>query len=342
MTAQGERLAWLDIAKGIGIVLVVTGHVLLGSDAAYAQPIANAIFAFHMPLFFLLAGLTLKRQAPREFALRKLVVFGLPYLGFLAALGVPTLMLSCGLGSPQPALGLDRCPVLAFKLLSGGSLLGGIFGAFWFVPCLFGGLVIAQLVLSQRSGLASITMVSCLTVIAYALPGVSPWSTGILSLGSAPMAAVLVLIGFALARSTWLDAKIVLVGCAILGFSALAVGAAIDFKFGEYGVPLFSMAGAVALSCLVMALSKQLAAIPVLARSLGYVGQSTLTVLYLHQSIHLGLRLAGLHSDLLLILLSLAIPLVLHNLGGQALSRLACRLRFNLSRKSPLLERPLK
>ncbi len=64
---RGERIAWLDNARGIGIALVVAGHALTPGHAR------DVIYAFHMPLFFFLAGVTapatagqpLSRQAAR-------------------------------------------------------------------------------------------------------------------------------------------------------------------------------------------------------------------------------------------------------------------------------------
>lgn len=48
---MSNRVVWVDIAKGLGIVLVIAGH-LFRSDS-YASVL---IFSFHMPLFFFLAG----------------------------------------------------------------------------------------------------------------------------------------------------------------------------------------------------------------------------------------------------------------------------------------------
>lgn len=58
------RILALDVAKGVGILLVVFGHVWRGAfDAGLAisegmyRLIDNAIYAFHMPLFFFLSAL---------------------------------------------------------------------------------------------------------------------------------------------------------------------------------------------------------------------------------------------------------------------------------------------
>lgn len=51
-----ERIIWIDIAKAIAIICMIIGHLVpLGS------PIRNLIYSFHMPLFFILTGYTMKR-----------------------------------------------------------------------------------------------------------------------------------------------------------------------------------------------------------------------------------------------------------------------------------------
>ena len=59
-----SRILWLDAARGIGISLVVFGHALRGINGSQAipgaselMPLDQVIYAFHMPLFFMLAGL---------------------------------------------------------------------------------------------------------------------------------------------------------------------------------------------------------------------------------------------------------------------------------------------
>ena len=59
-----ERNAWVDYAKGIGIILVVYGHVARGvfnagvpMDEGRYVLVDSIIYSFHMPLFFFLSGL---------------------------------------------------------------------------------------------------------------------------------------------------------------------------------------------------------------------------------------------------------------------------------------------
>lgn len=65
---QANRLTYIDIAKGIGIFLVVVGHCIPDATSATGISILayrwlhDVIYSFHMPLFFFLAGFMVSRQ----------------------------------------------------------------------------------------------------------------------------------------------------------------------------------------------------------------------------------------------------------------------------------------
>lgn len=50
-----NRITWIDIAKGVTIILVIIGHTV-----EFNSFVRNFIFSFHMPLFFILSGYTYK------------------------------------------------------------------------------------------------------------------------------------------------------------------------------------------------------------------------------------------------------------------------------------------
>ncbi len=54
--SRNPRLQWLDIMKGIGIILVATGHIF-ENDFAF-----NYIYSFHMPLFFFASGWVYRKK----------------------------------------------------------------------------------------------------------------------------------------------------------------------------------------------------------------------------------------------------------------------------------------
>jgi len=78
-----KRIVYLDIAKAIGIFLVVLGHVVT-SDTEMKR----IIYSFHMPLFFLLSGILIKPRVSwnfstwKEFISKKAFALLLPYLSW--------------------------------------------------------------------------------------------------------------------------------------------------------------------------------------------------------------------------------------------------------------------
>ncbi|MGG3623525.1 acyltransferase family protein [Bacillus gobiensis] len=75
---MGKRIEWIDAAKGIGIILVVAGHV------PTTDPIKQFIYSFHMPLFFFLSGLVFKSKdlGLKSFIQKKARSLLFPYVCF--------------------------------------------------------------------------------------------------------------------------------------------------------------------------------------------------------------------------------------------------------------------
>lgn len=61
---EKNRLDYMDLAKGIGIICVILGH--MGNSV-----IERIVFSFHMPLFFFISGYFLSRQNTSKEILRK-------------------------------------------------------------------------------------------------------------------------------------------------------------------------------------------------------------------------------------------------------------------------------
>lgn len=106
------RLQHIDIAKGIGIVLVVWGHSLIEFGH-------YLIYMFHMPLFFYLSGIFHKSAPLDSFAKKRVKSLLLPLLIFMLVLS-PLLLFS-----EQRALSITP------------PHFCGIFGPLWFLVALF-------------------------------------------------------------------------------------------------------------------------------------------------------------------------------------------------------------
>ena len=99
------RDLWVDYAKGIGIVLVVYGHVARGVHSAGLpidekpfRLVDSVIYSFHMPLLFFLSGLffvvSLHRQGAGGLLAGKLRTVALPYLVWSILQGLVEVLLS--------------------------------------------------------------------------------------------------------------------------------------------------------------------------------------------------------------------------------------------------------
>lgn len=55
-----------DIAKGIGIVLVVIGHYIPDNAPSWYIGFVSFVYHFHMPLFFMIAGFFYERSYKKD------------------------------------------------------------------------------------------------------------------------------------------------------------------------------------------------------------------------------------------------------------------------------------
>lgn len=86
--AAGGKLPWVDVAKGLGILLVALGHLTNGDGEGVWLPALDglhyALYLFHMPLFFFLGGVVLhvRGRDLGSFARRRARGLLVPYYAF--------------------------------------------------------------------------------------------------------------------------------------------------------------------------------------------------------------------------------------------------------------------
>lgn len=80
---ERKRIVWIDIARAIGILLIVAGHTLFTYQFSY---LARAIFAVHVPIFFILSGYLYRQRPIKQQAKRLCVSLLLPYLFTVAVI----------------------------------------------------------------------------------------------------------------------------------------------------------------------------------------------------------------------------------------------------------------
>lgn len=123
-----ERIDYLDIAKGIGILLVIIAHIPYVSE-----PIRQYIVSFHMPLFFVISGILIfhtrkEQESTQTFVKQKIRSLLVPYAIFSVTYFV-----------------IELCRMLIKGGGEWNQLLRQLFQAFcfqgvsvlWFFPALF-------------------------------------------------------------------------------------------------------------------------------------------------------------------------------------------------------------
>lgn len=148
MNTATERIAWIDHAKAIGMFLVYYGHVV-EELANKNNPIAFTqfkwIYAFHMPLFFILAGLFFKRRyASALTEIKSRFYYRIVPVFTFGLLTLPLWLVY--LQATRGSIDWHQIGLKAYHYLQGQPDLNTIT---WFIVCLFTTEVIAILVLSR-------------------------------------------------------------------------------------------------------------------------------------------------------------------------------------------------
>lgn len=167
--AQDRDLTW-DIAKGIGIILVVYGHVARGvynaglpMDEGFYRQVDSIIYSFHMPLFFFISGYffpaSLAKHGSLPLIRGKIATVVYPYVVWSLQQG----LVEIGLGRFTNG-GVTLAEVLALAWMPRAQ--------FWFLYLLFGAFILAVLLYRRTTPAWSALILG--TAAVYYFIGYSP------------------------------------------------------------------------------------------------------------------------------------------------------------------------
>lgn len=132
---MAERIAWIDAARGAAMVAIVFGH------AVDMGPWKVWVYSFHVPLFFILSGMTFHVKGSfRNYCVRKAKRLLVPYLCF----GIASIFIFAIAGNfVAGVLGrndIDTSLALNIIGLAYGNGKNGMMDfnlPLWFLPCMF-------------------------------------------------------------------------------------------------------------------------------------------------------------------------------------------------------------
>ena len=121
---MSSRKSFIDVAKGIGIILVVLGH--LDADGQISR---SLIYSFHMPLFFMLSGVFSNTKTDFvEYLKKNFLALYLPYFIFVLVDAAACVLLN---GQSISFVAYDKLKELA------GIGFGALNRPIWFLFALF-------------------------------------------------------------------------------------------------------------------------------------------------------------------------------------------------------------
>jgi fucose 4-O-acetylase-like acetyltransferase len=151
-----ERELPVDIAKGIGIVLVVLGHTVAcwGGELEYLH---RFIYSFHMPLFLGISGMHKStRSSLVSFTVSKLERFIIPFLFWGMSYWVMSILVHCSKNLNLTIMHVDQAlrtfdlsfmnKLAMVPLFANWSSLNsaGIDVDLWFLPAVFSIVVLSR------------------------------------------------------------------------------------------------------------------------------------------------------------------------------------------------------
>lgn len=268
---MNKNLDWIDVAKGLGIISVVAGHI-------YSIEICKFIYLYHMPLFFFISGFLFKPyNNQKSFFIKKAKSLLIPYFVFL----ITEIVLFTDFYHNGSLQILD----ILTKIIFGGKKLNGIIGVFWFVTCLFLTQQIMNILIVKLGiKITSILMFFFLIlsyINSYFFKEISlPWNANVV------LAASPIFFAGYLNKIYPLKIKnlyLFISGIAILTFSYLYQYNSYDMKITVYGYPFVTIISSLTIILIIKDLSKKISRIHLLKIIFSDLGKSSLIIMFTHK-----------------------------------------------------------
>jgi fucose 4-O-acetylase-like acetyltransferase len=283
-----QRVGYVDMAKGIGIILVVMGH----NDFSLVSPFAHKlIYSFHMPMFFFMSGMFFKPDVPFwDFLRNRFHRILKPFLTILLLIYFSSLSFS--------KISLIMASRRLIKAMYGsGYYIDWV--QLWFLPHLFAVSIFAYFFFKTTKRMHSIPVRGIILLVIYTVGVLSMkmfWPFG-LSLGGKTltlyglpygldMVAVsgfFFILGYELNKirkdAFFGNILTFLISGIFLLFLVWYFPARIDFNTRQFDSLIINTLEALIGILFIVALSRQIERVRWISSALSYVGQASLIVL---------------------------------------------------------------
>lgn len=280
-----ERLKWIDITKGIAILLVIIGHTVPRNTLAW-----NFIFSFHMPIFFIISGYLFHENKLKNLIIKNIKRIIIPYLGtsliiLLVAFSSKILLKHTFYFMPKNLSFLSisiiyGCGVNSPKFFSSIWMIGAI----WFLLCLFFAeiffTIIIRLTINFNMYIQA-TIIIILSFIGYVIGQYIflPWSIDI-----SLVALVFLYTGYIFNKTNIFNIKIhilILIFLFFLWSISVYLGA-MDMASRQYSNFIICILGAISASYIIIKFCKVISKYTIWDKYLSTFGKETLVILCFH------------------------------------------------------------
>ena len=284
-----KRLDFIDTARGLSILAVIIGHII-SKQAPLLENINAFLYAFHLPLFFIISGFLFKADSsPKGFLLKKVKAYGIPYV-FCSVVISCYYILIRAVDSGTGGLGVYILWMIK------NFIVQTRFTVLWFLSVLFFAEILLYFffVISKKK-IVYMWIISVFFGISFmiydicGLPAL-PWN-----IDTSFIVVPFLLFGFSLKKYNFFNLKIVEVSqitllFLIFGVTCVAVntymtgGGHMDMFASQYRFIPFVLLAAFSLSLFFLLLSRKIT-----IRSLRWLGANTMVFFAFHQAIGMDL-----------------------------------------------------
>lgn len=248
-TSGSGHLTYIDIAKGIGIILMVVGH------SSAPKNITHCIYIFHMPLFFIISGYlfnffkwsnNFKGFINKRFDRMIIPYFGMSILVFYPMWYIASMKFSQFATHEIPTPQKTFLDIFYATFVGDGMTFNPVL---WFLPCLF----VSEIIFFVLLTLCKTTKMQILCSISIAIVGYLlrsfnlPWSIDI-----AMVVQVLLMSGYLLKK---IDIKMWLIAISMIIFMLSNAFNSVDTSHRIYGNLFLYYAGGISGTILILKLS---------------------------------------------------------------------------------------
>lgn len=241
----------------------------------------DLIYSFHMPLFFMISGFFIAKEAsmtiPRHIK-KKFDRLLIPYLFFGLLIMTPF-----GLIFESARSGVFSIDIVSDHLIR--RIIGLVFGLrndwpciglFWFLPCLFCSLILIH-VISRFSGRYSLIAIIVFSIIGFSYNKFIGHSLPF-SIDLAMIAALFIMIGSYIYRHSrkisWSAAML----CGVLGILASMLNGRVEMYDGRFNNPIYFLLSGIAMSIAVLKICMSMRRFCIIE----WLGMNSLLIYMLH------------------------------------------------------------